>query len=111
MIYKLSEINREVELEDSLVDLYTKLDELHESIFLIPIYSTLDHKKKEIEESGKTAEDYLTDQELSQICNKAIVKELQMYSLLPEIVKRLDIIKEKLMGDTPIEMELDGNLS
>ncbi len=95
MKYNISKINRSVSLDDELMAIYSEIDELDESLFLIPIYATLHHKEKEIEQSGIAPNDYLSDEELSLICNKAILNELKVYSFLPDIMKNIDSIRQK----------------
>lgn len=83
MEYFVEIINRSVELDDELANLFLQVDELNDSLFLIQIYGITSDVSK------------LTDEELSKLCNNALLKELQMYAPLPGIMKELPHIKEK----------------
>ena len=94
MEYFVEEINRSVELDNELANLFLQVDEPSDSLFLIQIYGATPDASE------------LTDEELSELCNSALLKELQMYALLPRIMKELPRIKEKLSVPCPVSVSI-----
>ena len=85
MDYYIKEIGRSVTLAEDLAETYTQFDGLDESLFLIPIYSMLHHM--EVESGRRITADSLSNEELAEICNRAIEKELEMYTLIKKLLR------------------------
>jgi len=81
MKYHISEINRDVDLDDRIVNLYQKVSEISDDVLLIPVYSRM-------------AKGEISDKEMSLICNDALLGEMEMLSLMPGIEKNLEEIKK-----------------
>ena len=85
MDYNIKEIGRSVTLSEDLVETYTRFDELDERLFLIPIYSMLHHM--EAESGRRITADSLSNEELAEICNRAIEKELEMNTIIKKSLR------------------------
>ena len=78
MKYRISKIDRTIELDDVLVQEFLKYDELRDSIFTILLRSKY---KNELTESD------VSDDELSSVCNKILLTELKAIADLPAVVE------------------------
>ena len=74
MKYLISKINRTVELDDKLVQEFSKYDELRDSIFTILLRSKY---KNGLSKSN------VSDKELSSVCNEILLTELKAIADLP----------------------------
>lgn len=74
MKYLISKINRTVELDDKLVQEFSKYDELRDSIFTILLRSKYKNGLSESNVSSK---------ELSSVCNEILLTELKAIADLP----------------------------
>ena len=106
MKYNIPKINRTVELDDTLVKEYEKYDKLTEHSFVIGILSTYNHKHNK--------ED-VSDEELSELCNKILESDIKAYRYMPAIAEiieenyaELDIAAEKGMC---LEMDLGEKIT
>ena len=93
MKYNIPKINRTVELDDALVKEYEKYDELKEHSFVIGILSTYSHKH---------SKEDVSDEELSELCNKILASDIEAYKYMPAITEiiegnedEIDIATEK----------------
>ncbi|MBR1853484.1 MAG: hypothetical protein IJ794_10155 [Lachnospiraceae bacterium] len=100
MKYNIPKINRTVELDDALVKEYEKYDELTEHSFIIGILSTYNHKH------GK--ED-VSDEELSELCNKILASDIEAYRYMPRITEFIEKNSDKLdiAAERSICLEVD----
>ena len=87
MKYMISQLNREVELDDLLVNEYVKYDDLTEYNFVIVLASKFGHLPTKEE---------ISDEELSQICNKVLFGELKALTLLPKALEVISQHREEL---------------
>lgn len=87
--YHIKEINRTVNLDDDIVNIYSKMCELHDALFLLEIH--YEYENTPIED--------ITDEELSLTCNRAMITELKGAMLIPKtltyIKDHLDILDDK----------------
>lgn len=96
MKYHINKINRTVNLDDNLVNWYTKMSELHDSVFTLPI----------LYKYGQYPTQEITDEELSLICNKALASELEAALLIPKALEYINNHPEFKETDKPIEAVL-----
>lgn len=80
MKYAISQLNREVELDDLLVNEYVKYDDLTEYNFVIVLASKFGHLPTEEE---------ISDEELSSICNEVLFGDLKALALLPKALEAI----------------------
>ena len=103
MKYMISQLNREVELDDLLVNEYVKYDDLTEYNFVIVLVSKFGHLPTKEE---------ISDEELSRICNKVLLNSLKMFTDLPEILltieKNLTLIESASQEGKLISLKLEG---
>ena len=72
MKYFIKRINRTVELDDTLVNLYREYKEIKDSLFTIVIYN---------EYGNSPTIDCVSDKDLSLICNECILNELKVWNV------------------------------
>ncbi len=80
MLYQINRINRNVELDDELVNKYLEYDELHEQIFSIVIRSEYGHAP---------TVDEVSNEDLSALCNEVLFSELKALALLPKAIMKI----------------------
>lgn len=88
MLFELKKINRIVDLNDELVNEYTKYEELHENPFFISIRAEFKHNPTKEE---------ISDEELSNFCNEILLDELKAYALLPKAIQIIEKYYDEMM--------------
>lgn len=87
MKYTIHKLNRTVYLNDELVNKYCEYDEIRETMFSIPIRTQFGHAPLNEE---------ISDNALSELCNKILLSSLKALALLPEAVSTIENNKEQL---------------
>ncbi len=85
MIYKIEELNRNVELDDEIAREYQKYKRLRDGLFMIALFFQYDKIPENI-----------SDEELSSVCNKAILKDMEVMTDNAKIVDFLQKNKDKM---------------
>lgn len=73
MDYKIEKINRTITLNDDIVNEFRKYDKLRDSIFTIVLRSKY---------NGDFSEQKVSKEELSSVCNKILIDELEAIAAL-----------------------------
>lgn len=81
MQYKIKRIDRVVELDDTLVNLYIEHKEIKDSLFTIVIRN---------EYGDYPTKDVVSDEDLSLLCNECILNELKVWNLLPQVLEYIE---------------------
>lgn len=89
MKYEIKKIGRIAELNDDLVNEYTKYSELKDSLFTLFI---------RIKYGKNFTKDKLSDDELSFTCNEAIFNELKALDMFPKALNFLENNYEQWMN-------------
>ena len=99
MKYMISQLNREVELDDRLLNEYVKYSDLAEYQFCIAIRTKFGNNSSNI-----------SDEELSLLCNEVLLGELKALTLLPKalevISKHRADLKESAKNGKLLEFDL-----
>lgn len=81
MRYYIEALNREVELNDELVNAYKELEgELRQGPFVIVVLSKYGHEPTEQE---------ISNEELSALCNKILATEIKVDLDMPRIIEAI----------------------
>lgn len=103
MLYNITRLNRTVNLDDRLVQEYTKVDEIREQSFSIVIRSRFGHNPTEEE---------ISDEELSNLCNEILFSEMKALALLPNAISfvcnNYEEYKEKTANNIAFEYQVKG---
>lgn len=81
MNYFIKRINREVELDDTLIELYQEIKEIKDSLFTIVIFN---------EYGNYPTKDVVSDKELSLLCNECILNELKVWNILSKKISYIE---------------------
>ena|GEM_PF-5941951 len=97
MKYHIDKLNRDVELDDELVKIYTQYRPLRDSMLVLRL---LLHYK---DDDGIAK---LSDGELSLFCNRALAEDFKNAINVAEFVKNNKTILEKDWWTNPTEVEI-----
>ena len=81
MEYYIKEINRTIKLDDELVREYIKYNDIIDSMFLVPIY---------IKYGENITQNVVSDKELSIFCNETLFGELEVMTILPQVLEYIE---------------------
>lgn len=96
MKFTISKINRTVELNDELVQVYTEFKDIRENIFLISLYLKYHNFSTE-----------MSDKELSDFCNKALLKDLENMRDNAIVVNYIENNKDKIFNSDWKEEDME----
>ena len=92
MKFYISKINRIVELDDKIVNKYLQLEYvLKEGPFIIGIYGEYEHYPSEEE---------ISQAELSTLCNKILLNEIEALLAMPSVIKCVQNHYDKFLEAT-----------
>ena len=97
MKYYIAKIDRDVELEDEIVEAYKQYGELHDSMFTLAIrgeYKRIPSKEE------------LPDDVLSVLCNLVMINQMKALDMLPKALAYIESHYEEWTSGNPMEIEL-----
>lgn len=98
MKFVITQINREIELDDILATEYLKYDEILEYPFVIALC---------LKYGDLPATDTISDKDLSDLCNEVLLEELKCFTLLPKALELMQFYRKDIETETKKEIYLN----
>lgn len=101
MKFNLLKIGRTVDIDDNIAKEYQKFKDIRENLFLLNIYSEFGKYPNETE---------VTDSDLSLLCNKTLVEDLENMAIHGTAIKFLEenpAMVSMLKSQNPVDIEVE----